>query len=408
MSESTKSSTETYFIFDFDGVLGDTLEASVWVNMKINGLPAEAYEESLESIKRYLDFPKHNKQKNLTLEEKATLLQHYVRWGQLLVEQGFSLFEGFIRELRKLNNKVKMAVVTSGSSLYVLPTLQQSGVLFDEILTIEDGLSKEEKVERICANWGVSIQDVYYFTDTTGDVHELEKSLDREKIYGVSWGWHGAEHLTTALPFSRILTSFSDIHLVSPKCKVIRIGGGDTYSDYDHYLTDLHSSELRLETSSPSPQWKYWLLDRLNATSGFSAYNITMPNTANAQYGEWKIQFEKISRFLNPQDILVGHSLGGIFLLKYLSENPIKLAQVHIVAAPYNGCFGFNFQPELLIHFAPQLHFYHSTDDFVVPFTDFQQFQQLLPQAQFHEFHDRNHFLTDQIPELLDVIVPQH
>jgi hypothetical protein len=46
-----------------------------------------------------------------------------------------------------------------------------------------------------------------------------------------------------------------------------------------------------------------------------------MPNPMNARYNEWKILFKKIVLLLDDNVILIGHSLGAIFLVKYLSEN---------------------------------------------------------------------------------------
>ena len=55
-------------------------------------------------------------------------------------------------------------------------------------------------------------------------------------------------------------------------------------------------------------------------------YKARLQYRTNARYEEWKIWFERMIPFLNDNVILVGHSLGGIFFVKYLSENllPIK------------------------------------------------------------------------------------
>jgi predicted alpha/beta hydrolase family esterase len=49
-----------------------------------------------------------------------------------------------------------------------------------------------------------------------------------------------------------------------------------------------------------------------------------MPNKQNAQYEEWKLVFEKIIDKLDENFILIGHSLGAMFIVKYLSENTIS------------------------------------------------------------------------------------
>ena len=54
---------------------------------------------------------------------------------------------------------------------------------------------------------------------------------------------------------------------------------------------------------------------------GYEVLIPQMPNSQNARYSEWKILFEKIISILDDEIILIGHSLGGIFLVKYFSEN---------------------------------------------------------------------------------------
>ncbi len=63
-----------------------------------------------------------------------------------------------------------------------------------------------------------------------------------------------------------------------------------------------------------------------------------MPNPSNAKYNEWKIIFNKISKLLEKNVILIGHSLGAIFLIKYLSENkfPKKILATLLISPPYD------------------------------------------------------------------------
>jgi hypothetical protein len=59
-----------------------------------------------------------------------------------------------------------------------------------------------------------------------------------------------------------------------------------------------------------------------------------MPNSKNASYKARKIWFEKLFPYLNDEGIiLIGLSLGTIFLLKYLTENtfPKTISQLHLV-----------------------------------------------------------------------------
>lgn len=60
-----------------------------------------------------------------------------------------------------------------------------------------------------------------------------------------------------------------------------------------------------------------------------------MPNKNLANYAIWKMWFEKHIPFLDPEKlVIIGHSLGGMFLAKYFSENefPFQIQQLHLVA----------------------------------------------------------------------------
>jgi predicted alpha/beta hydrolase family esterase len=65
-----------------------------------------------------------------------------------------------------------------------------------------------------------------------------------------------------------------------------------------------------------------------------------MPDTQNSYYPAWKIWFEKYFQYLGENKLIViGHSLGGIFLAKYLSENkfPRCIDSLHLVSPVYNN-----------------------------------------------------------------------
>lgn len=98
----------------------------------------------------------------------------------------------------------------------------------------------------------------------------------------------------------------------------------------------------------------------------------------------------------DKQIILIGHSLGGYMLLKYLSEQetPSKeIVGVCIIAAPYpSGDKDWEFEGfDLLENFATKLpknakqFLYHSKDDEVVPFAHMQLYADKLTAATTHQ-----------------------
>lgn len=183
--------------------------------------------------------------------------------------------------------------------------------------------------------------------------------------------------------------------------QVLIIHGGDTFDTYEEFLDDLKNKKIDLERFR-TMGWKSTLGKRLG--SEFAVYTPGMPNKENAKYDEWEIRFETILPFLKDGAILIGHSLGGIFLAKYLSENtiPIKVSAVFLIAAPFHAVGDFVL-PHLL-RIPGIVAIYHSTDDAVVPFTDATKYAAALPSAELHTFENRGHFNDETFQELEDGI----
>jgi predicted alpha/beta hydrolase family esterase len=184
------------------------------------------------------------------------------------------------------------------------------------------------------------------------------------------------------------------------------IHGGDTFDTYEEYLTNLKNITPTLDDLKHQ-DWK----SKLGETLGeqYEVLAPRMPNGYNAKFVEWKIWFDKFVPFMQDHAILIGHSLGGIFLAKYLAEEafPQPIRATFLIAAPYNATANesladFNL-PTSLDQFAqqsPRIFLYHSQDDPVVPFSDFKQYQTALPAAQARPFTDRQHFNQAEFPEL--------
>jgi predicted alpha/beta hydrolase family esterase len=192
--------------------------------------------------------------------------------------------------------------------------------------------------------------------------------------------------------------------------QIIAIHGGDEFATYDEYIAALNSCEVELGNSDR----KGWKMS-LSAQLGFD-YQVTlprMPNASNAKYAEWKLWFEKYASLVEDGVILIGHSLGGIFLAKYLSENRFskKIGATFLVAPPYDQDgertiveFTLPDSLQLLEEQGGELFIYHSKDDPIVAFEELQKYQNALPKANALTFADRGHFLQEEFPELVQDI----
>ena len=147
-----------------------------------------------------------------------------------------------------------------------------------------------------------------------------------------------------------------------------------------------------------------------------AAYDVRspkMPDEHSPAYGAWR---DRISQELTAMDgevFLVGHSLGGSVLLKYLSEEKVEkpVAGIFLISAPFWGAEDWQVSEyELREDFASELpgelpaFFYHSRDDEVVPFVHLALYRESFLQASFHEFDGRGHQLNGDLSEVaLDI-----
>ena len=146
-----------------------------------------------------------------------------------------------------------------------------------------------------------------------------------------------------------------------------------------------------------------------------------MPNKNMASYVAWKMWFEKIFPYLNDEDlIVVGHSLGAMFLIKYLWENtfPKKIKQLHLISSVFDESnmdddekysWDFAYDPKIISHLedqAEEIFLYHSTDDDIVPYSHTEKIKAYLPKAKLITLTDRGHFFGEvEFPELLANII---
>jgi predicted alpha/beta hydrolase family esterase len=193
------------------------------------------------------------------------------------------------------------------------------------------------------------------------------------------------------------------------KTQVFVIHGGHARDSYEDYLKHLIEKQVDLEyLRNKSKGWKRGLAEELG--EGYEVFNPQMPNVENAKYIEWKIWFEKFIPYFSDGIIFVGHSLGGIFLSKYLSENelPIRIGATFLVAAPYNTATNhpradFNIIGPLtkFSQQSPEIFIYQSKDDEIVPFSNFEHYQQELPKAHIRVFETNGHFSQEKFPEIV-------
>lgn len=197
------------------------------------------------------------------------------------------------------------------------------------------------------------------------------------------------------------------------KKQIIFIRGGETFDKKEDFYEYLRT--VKCNPYIKNKEWRDWIIWALEDTHDLIC--PLMPNKQSADYVAWKIWFERHLEFITDDNpILIGHSLGGGFILKYLSENnfPKTISQLHLVA-PYaenNGLllekldtFSFDITKiNKIKNFCSEIHLWHSKDDTSVPFSHSELIKEHIPEANFHIFTDRGHFRQPAFPEILEVI----
>ncbi len=199
------------------------------------------------------------------------------------------------------------------------------------------------------------------------------------------------------------------------KKQIVLIHGGTSFATYDDYISYLKNKEINIETLRSRKEWKDSLVTELG--ENYDILLPRMPNGTNAQYKEWKIWFENITKVLNDEVVLIGHSLGGIFLAKYLSENIFskRIIAAVLIAAPFDDAEGADGKESLIDFSLPsslerfvkqcgKIYLLHSKDDPVVPFAQLEKYKNALPTTKVVVFEDREHFNQETFPEIIEII----
>ena len=147
------------------------------------------------------------------------------------------------------------------------------------------------------------------------------------------------------------------------------------------------------------------------------AYDVhypKMPEQDSATYADWTAPIERALATLDDAVILVGHSVGGSVLVKYLSEQQLDkpITSLFLLATPYWGADEFwkwdevRLPDDVATKLAsiPRIFLYHSRDDDIVPFAHLALYAAKLPQATIHEFDRRGHQFGNDLAEIAEDI----
>jgi len=166
--------------------------------------------------------------------------------------------------------------------------------------------------------------------------------------------------------------------------------------------------------SGSNSHWLPWLQKQLMMND----IKADTPEVPFAYDPQWELFVKEVERFdITPETVLVGHSMGGGFWVRYLSEHPGIFVDKVILVAPWLNLkheedmtfFDFEIDSGIVSHAKEFIVFYSDNDQQSVQ--DSVAFlREKIPTATFRGFHDYGHFTlrsmqTDAFPELLESIL---
>lgn len=165
--------------------------------------------------------------------------------------------------------------------------------------------------------------------------------------------------------------------------------------------------------SLSNSHWFPWIQKQL-ITNEIETQTPEMPKAYLPDYQTWKSEFERYS--IDTQTILVGHSCGGGFLVRWLSDEQVKVNTVILVAPwldPFkekeNNFFDFTIDSKL-VSLTDKLLIMVSRDDDKDVLISVEKLLERIKNIQIHWFENKGHFCfqdlgTNEFPELLREIV---
>lgn len=169
--------------------------------------------------------------------------------------------------------------------------------------------------------------------------------------------------------------------------------------------------------SASNSHWFPWLTKQLQINNIFTVA-LEIPKPWQPRYEIWKKELERFD--ITSQTILVGHSCGGGFILRWLSENKNRKVNKVVLVAPWLNpennprsdtadFFNFDIDLDLVKRTAGTILFYSDNDQPTIH-QSIQIIREKINGINYKKFHNYGHFCfedmkTIEFPELLNEIL---
>lgn len=176
--------------------------------------------------------------------------------------------------------------------------------------------------------------------------------------------------------------------------------------DKDEYYSDIYPS-------ASNSHWFPWLQKQL-LMRDIAANTPEVPHAYAPDYEVWRKEFERFD--ITPETTFVGHSCGGGFIVRWLSEHPEITVDQVVLVAPWldpsrdetTDFFDFEIDSNLATR-TKGITIFNSDDDYASVQETVKILRDKIQHINYREFHNYGHFChkdlgTDAFPELLDEI----
>jgi len=174
------------------------------------------------------------------------------------------------------------------------------------------------------------------------------------------------------------------------------------------------SKEEYYDLQAPSmsnAHWLPWLQAQL-LKKDIAAATPEVPNSYSPEWDTWVTEVERFE--IGPETILVGHSCGGGFWIRYLSERPNLQIKKLILVAPWidpdgdetGSFFEFTMDKNLAERASRGIIIFNSDNDMGNILKTVAKIREEVEDVAYKEFHKYGHFTsksigTTEFPELL-------
>lgn len=189
-----------YCLFDFDGVIVDSMEAALEVSQSFNvSVTVEDQQRLMEG--NIYDQDDRNPDGGASAEADA---EWFSRYNPKLMK--LPVYPGMRKVIHELSAEYTLIVISSSITAPIREWLEQYDLdgYFTEIMGADVHKSKVEKIRLVFDRYETEAEHCVFITDSLGDLHEAAKM--KVPALAVDWGIHDRNRLAVGNPFAIVST----------------------------------------------------------------------------------------------------------------------------------------------------------------------------------------------------------